>query len=89
MKDSYSDRFTDYVAKKTEIKNGKLRANAKCYLCGEDTECRLIEFVEWVCEKDYNRVMKFFDKLKSKRTRYKGAQEWVGSHHLNWEESTK
>jgi len=54
----------------------------KCYLCGSEEKLKYIEFIEFVCPKDYKRITKFLDKIKTRRTRYKSIEAWKGGHNL-------
>ena len=54
----------------------------KCYICGKEERLKYIEFIEYVCSKDYNRIVKFLDKIKIRKTRYKDAEAWKGAHKL-------
>jgi len=58
------------------------RPTAKCYLCGKEEKLKYIEFIEWLCEKDYARVVKFLDRLKTRKTRYKSFEAFIGGHKL-------
>ena len=56
--------------------------NVKCYLCREEAQLRYVHFEEFVCEKDYDKFMKFVKKLKCRKTRYKDINAWKGGHNL-------
>jgi hypothetical protein len=51
------------------MKTIKSDVQAKCYLCGSEEILYYTYFVEFLCKKDRERVMKLIDKLKKRRTR--------------------
>ncbi len=55
---------------------------ARCYICSNETELNYVDFNEWVCKKDYDRITKFLNKIKNRKTRYKSAETWKGAHGL-------
>jgi len=59
-----------------------MRIYPKCFFCGSEEPLKYINFEEFVCDKDYKRIMKFLDKIKIRKTRYKNAEAWKGAHKL-------
>ena len=47
----------------------KTNTKAKCYICNNEDQLYYVEFQEFVCKKDKERIDKFFSKLKTKHTR--------------------
>jgi len=59
-----------------------MRIYPKCYLCGEETKLKYIAFEEYVCKKDYDKITKFLNKIKKRKTRYKSVETWKRAHGL-------
>ena len=63
----------------------KTFGKARCFVCGEETILEHIEFEEWTCSKDRQKILKYIMKLKNranKHTRYKDAKSFIAGHKL-------
>ena len=59
-----------------------IKPMANCFLCGEEAELKYIEFAEWVCDKDYDKIMRFLSRAKKRKSRYSSPKTFCGAHNL-------